>query len=126
MQEVLQSFGRSSPAATQTLSSDLVPLRSAKGEGKACATDEDMEVELSTVLTSQTTQWQKIKAIPVMKITLARTLSYPMAAALKTVTVAKVVLVIQKERIWTQLVMVQVRNLDQKQRLRMLKRECWI
>ena len=40
-----KSFGRSSPAATQTLGSDLVPSSSAKGKGKARATEEDMEVD---------------------------------------------------------------------------------
>ena len=40
-----KSFGRSSPAATQTLSPDLVPSTSAKGKGKAHATDEEMEVD---------------------------------------------------------------------------------
>ena len=40
-----KSFGRSSSTANQTPGSDLVPSSSAKGKGKARATDEDMEVD---------------------------------------------------------------------------------
>ena len=40
-----KSFGRSSSAATQTLSPDLVQSSSAKGKSKACATNEDVEVD---------------------------------------------------------------------------------
>ena len=40
-----KSFGRSSSAATQTLSPDLVPSSSAKGKGEARATGGDMEVD---------------------------------------------------------------------------------